>query len=605
MCGINGIFAYHPSAPDADCSELITTRDHMTARGPDGAGLWLSECGRLGLAHRRLAIIDLSEAGAQPMRSADGRFTVTFNGEIYNYRELRRGLEARGHVFHSQSDTEILLHLYAEKGADMVRDLRGMFAFALWDAEARTVFLARDPYGIKPLYYADTGGALRFASQVKALLAGGALAREPDPAGIVGFHLWGAVPEPFTLYRDIKAVPAGHSILVREGVGADKPVAYASIAAVLSEGARAADEAGEIGPVVRDAVRDSVRAHLLADVDVGIFLSAGIDSGAMLGLMRDMGHERRIAVTVAFREFRATAEDEAPLAAEIARLYGARHIVRIFDKAEFEADLPLILDAMDQPSVDGVNTWFASKAAREAGLKVAISGLGGDELFGGYPSFRQIPRWVGLLKGASLIPGAGRAVRALGSRIAPAAFSPKALSLLEYAGTFPGAYLVRRSIFLPFQLETVLDPHLLRDGLARLQTLEALRATMTPDPKAGVSRVAALESANYMRNQLLRDADWAGMAHGLEIRTPLVDFELLKALAPYQHRFRGAAGKKALAEAPSVPLPDAVVNRRKSGFGVPIGSWVARAAQINAPVRNGDVSRAWALHVFQSAEAAG
>ncbi|ADP72311.1 asparagine synthase (glutamine-hydrolyzing) [Rhodomicrobium vannielii ATCC 17100] len=600
MCGINGAYSYRPAALEVDRGELLATRDQMTARGPDGAGVWLSDCGRLGLGHRRLAIIDLSEAGAQPMHSADGRFTVTFNGEIYNYLDLRRSLEARGQVFRSHSDTEILLHLYAEKGAEMVHDLRGMFAFAIWDAHARTLFLARDTYGIKPLYYADDGGAFRFASQVKALLAGGAVAREPDPAGIVGFHLWGAVPEPFTLYRDVKAVPAGHSILVREGSGAEAPVAYANIAAVLCEAARAATGRQEIGRVVRNAVRDSVRAHLLADVDVGIFLSAGIDSGAMLGLMRDVGHERRIAVTVAFREFRATAEDEAPLAAEIARLYGARHIVRIFEKSEFEADLPLILDAMDQPSIDGVNTWFAAKAAREAGLKVALSGLGGDELFGGYPSFRQIPRWVSFLKAANVVPGAGRAARVLASRLAPAALSPKALALLEYAGTFPGAYLVRRSVFLPFQLDTVLDPGLLRDGLARLQTLKSLRATMTPDPKTAVSRVAALESANYMRNQLLRDADWAGMAHGLEIRTPLADFELLKALAPYQHRFRGAAGKQALAEAPSVPLPDAVVNRSKSGFGVPIGAWLARAAQMKAPARKGDVSRAWALHVYQA-----
>ena len=175
MCGINGIFAYHYAANAIDRAELIRTRDHMAARGPDGMGEWIAEDGRVGLGHRRLAIIDLSEAGAQPMVSADGRLVVTFNGEIYNYRQLRNRLEAKGRVFRSQSDTEVLLHLYAEKGAAMVHDLRGMFAFAIWDAERRTLLLARDPYGIKPLYYADDGWTFRFASQVKALLAGGAI----------------------------------------------------------------------------------------------------------------------------------------------------------------------------------------------------------------------------------------------------------------------------------------------------------------------------------------------------------------------------------------------------------------------------------------------
>ena len=188
MCGINGIFAYRPGADPIDRGELARTRDHMTKRGPDDFGEWVSPEGSIGFGHRRLSIIDLSPAGAQPMTSADGKFTVTFNGEIYNYQALRRGLETRGFVFKSHSDTEVLLHLYAFKGAAMVGDLCGMFAFALWDAERRELFLARDPYGIKPLYYADEDGTFRFASTVKALLAGGRISREPDPAGVVGFY---------------------------------------------------------------------------------------------------------------------------------------------------------------------------------------------------------------------------------------------------------------------------------------------------------------------------------------------------------------------------------------------------------------------------------
>ncbi|MGB5736724.1 MAG: N-acetylglutaminylglutamine amidotransferase, partial [Thiohalocapsa sp.] len=214
MCGIAGIYAHHHGAPPTDRDELRRIRDHMRARGPDGKGEWFSDDGRVALGHRRLSIIDLSERGAQPMASANGKLQITFNGEIYNYRALRQQLEAKGRVFRSDSDTEVLLHLYAEKGEAMVHDLRGMFAFALWDADTQAMLLARDPYGIKPLYYAADGRTLRFASQVKALRAGGAISTESDPAGIVGFYLFGSVPEPYTLYRGICSLSAGSTLLI-------------------------------------------------------------------------------------------------------------------------------------------------------------------------------------------------------------------------------------------------------------------------------------------------------------------------------------------------------------------------------------------------------
>ena len=238
MCGINGIYAYHGAASSIDRDELVRTRDHMTKRGPDGKGKWICEDGRVGFGHRRLSIIDLSETGAQPMTSADGKLVVTFNGEIYNDRELRRALEARGRVFRSQSDTEVLLHLYADKGEAMVRDLRGMFAFALWDAERHELLLARDPYGIKPLYYADDGRSCKFASTVKALLSGGDISREPDSAGMVGFYMFGSVPEPFTTYRAIRALPAGTTVTI-DGNGAGEPRHYFSVAGVLREAVKA------------------------------------------------------------------------------------------------------------------------------------------------------------------------------------------------------------------------------------------------------------------------------------------------------------------------------------------------------------------------------
>jgi asparagine synthase (glutamine-hydrolysing) len=229
MCGVAGIYAYHYAANPVDRAELRRIRDHMAARGPDGLGEWFSHDERVGLGHRRLTIIDLSERGAQPMTSADGKLVVTFNGEIYNYQELRASLAAKGCIFRSQTDTEVLLHLYAEKGEAMVYDLRGMFAFALWDGEKGALLLARDPYGVKPLYYADDGWTLRFASQVKALLAGGQVSRAPEPAGWAGFCLFGSVPEPFTTYQEIRAVPAGCTVWVdRTGPHDAKP--YFSIA---------------------------------------------------------------------------------------------------------------------------------------------------------------------------------------------------------------------------------------------------------------------------------------------------------------------------------------------------------------------------------------
>lgn len=218
MCGIVSIFAYNNSAPPIDRDELLRIRDHMITRGPDGCGTWFSVDNRVGLGHRRLAIIDLSETGAQPMALADGSLIITFNGEIYNYQELRDGLEKKGYRFRSTSDTEVLLNLYADKGQEMVHALRGMYAFAIWDERKKGLFLARDPFGIKPLYYADDGRTLRAASQVKALLAGRCVDTAPEPAGHVGFFLWGHVPDPYTIYKGIRSLPAGTSLWVdKEG----------------------------------------------------------------------------------------------------------------------------------------------------------------------------------------------------------------------------------------------------------------------------------------------------------------------------------------------------------------------------------------------------
>ena len=518
-----------------------------------------------------------------------------------------KSLEAKGRVFRSQSDTEVLLHLYAEKGEAMVHDLRGMFAFAIWDNERRGVFLARDLYGIKPLYTANDGWTFRFASQVKALLAGGGVSRDPEPAGLVGFHLFGSVPEPFTLYREIRALPAGHSQWI-DAVGPREPRPFGSIAAILAKGAENPAPAAELEPRVRAAVLDSVKAHLLADVEVGIFLSAGVDSAALLGLMRDAGQQEVRAITLAFEEFNGTAEDEAPLAAQIAKRYGAKHILRRVSEQEFRQDLPAILDAMDQPSIDGVNTWFVAKAANEVGLKVAISGLGGDELLAGYPSFVDLPRWRRRFGPLAAVPGLGELSRFAFRRVAPrlARARPKALGLLEYANSWAGAYLLRRGLFLPHELGQIMDRDLVREGLRRLKPLRRLGATLMPDPGDDAARVCALESGHYLRNQLLRDADWAGMAHSLEIRVPLVDATLLGDLASAIPSLKPGAGKAALGTAPRLPLSDEIVYRAKTGFGVPTSAWTAGAtkqAAGKAGEPKGLASRRWSRTVLAALNA--
>jgi asparagine synthase (glutamine-hydrolysing) len=612
MCGINGVFAYHSAAGMPKEAELLATRDAMRARGPDGSGAWWSTDRRCGLAHRRLTILDLSDRAAQPMASADDRLAVTFNGEIYNYPELRTELEAAGVHFRTTSDTEALLHLYARDGAAMVHQLRGMFAFAIWDDLRGELFLARDPYGIKPLYTANDGWTFCFASQVKALLAGGRVSRDGEPAGLVGFHLFGSVPEPFTLYRDIRALPAGHTQRV-DAAGPREPEPFANLATVLAEGALNPAPRGELHEIVRTGVRDSVRAHLLADVEVGAFLSSGIDSAALLGLMGDAGQRDVSAITLAFDEFRGTPEDEAPLAGRLAARYKARHIVRRVSKREFQKDLPVILDAMDQPSIDGVNTWFVAKAAKECGLKVALSGLGGDELLAGYPSFVDLPRWRRRLGAFAAVPGVGKLARGLIGAFAPgfARARPKALGLLEYAHSWAGAYLLRRGLFLPYELAGILDPAVAREGLRRLMPLRRIAANLVPDPGSDVGRVCALESANYLRNQLLRDADWAGMAHGVEIRVPLVDATLLKSLAPSMPALVPSVGKLALALAPSQRLPDEVLARAKTGFAVPTGAWMnGSVAQLERDwseskvlENKGIVSRHWSRIVMREAAA--
>lgn len=587
MCGFAALISYGANAPRADSASaqalVRAMHDRMRPRGPDGEGMWTSDDGRVALAHRRLAIIDLSDGGAQPMHSADGRYAIVFNGEIYNYRALAEELSQSGISLSSGSDTEVVLELFARDGAAMLPRLRGMFAIAIWDNADKALFLARDPYGIKPLYYSDDGDCAMAASTVKALLATGEVDTASDPAGHVGFFLLGSVPEPYTLFRGIRAVPAGHWMRI----GADGPQApteYFSISKAFE--AAAAD-----GLDLRTALVDTVDHHMVADVEVGAFLSSGLDSTTLTALAAERGGTMR-TVTLGFEEYRGDPHDEVPLAEEVARAYGTRHETRWVRGADFRGDLDVILDAMDQPTIDGVNTYYVSKVTADAGLKVALSGIGGDELFGGYPSFDDIPKLMGRLGMLARIPGLGSGFRAIAAPVVRHFTSPKYAGIVEFAGDAGDAWLLRRALFMPWELTDVLPVELVREGVAALEPRLRLKAT-SADAGTLRARISALESVWYMRHQLLRDADWAGMAHSLEIRVPLVDSDLLQAVAP-SISSSVPPSKRDMALTPTQPLPDSVLTRPKTGFAIPVRDWLDDddAAQTERGLRG------WARKVY-------
>ena len=593
MCGIVAIYSYKIDAPPVDDEELLRIREAMISRGPDGKGIWVSDNRKIGMAHRRLSIIDLTDAGSQPMSSIDGRYCIVFNGEIYNYQALRAELKKKGYQFRSTSDTEVLLNLYAEKGHDMVYDLRGMYAFTIWDDVKKGLFLARDHFGIKPIYIHDDGKTFRCASQVKALLAGRGFEKRIEPAGHVGFFLWGSVPEPFTLYQDIFALPAGHTLWVDDN-GPRAPQCYFDVA---DEFKRAAGQPAPKIPVretLRKALRDSVRHHLIADVPVGVFLSAGIDSGTITALASHQTPNIN-AITLGFTEYKNTIRDEVPLAQALASRYKCKQHVSHISRQDFEDALPRILNDMDQPSIDGINTWFVARTAAQAGLKVALSGLGGDELLGGYPSFHQIPKLLPLVRIPSLLPGFGHIFRILSAPLLKRITSPKFASLFEYGSTYGGAYFLRRALFMPWELPEFLDADLVREGWETLQPVLRLDAMVAGLPIAN-TKISALELTNYMRNTLLRDSDWAGMAHSVEIRTPLVDVDFFLALAPYMVKPERFPSKRDMAIAPKKNLPDTVFNRPKTGFSIPVQEWVEEIGKSES-ARG---LRGWAMWVYES-----
>ncbi|NQZ97428.1 MAG: asparagine synthase (glutamine-hydrolyzing) [Myxococcales bacterium] len=567
MCGIAGVVGYREDGR-TDTREVTALRDAQSHRGPDDAGTWISPDGRVGLGHRRLSIIDLSPGGHQPMAAAGGRYQLVFNGEIYNFEALRAELQRLGFAFQSQSDTEVILHGYRAWGRGLLGRLRGMFAFALHDRDERETLLARDPLGIKPLYTLDDGSRLCFASEVQALrsVVGGG---DVDPEGLASYLRWGSIVPPRTLYSRIRALPAGCWQRVRDR-SVDEPTEYFRIEDCFG----AADEMDEeeAHARLRDALLESARAHLVSDVPVGVFLSGGVDSAALLGLMSETGEASLRTITLAFD---VEGLDESALARTSADLYGSEHTEVKIGVDEIGDRMPDAIRSLDQPTVDGVNSYFVSEAAVRAGLKVAIAGVGGDELFGGYGSFARIPRIRRTHDALSRLPLLQPAHLARGVDALPAWRWRSRMSLaLDFGGSPAGAYFAERGINTAQETRALLAPEL-ADAADAYDPVDELARRLRAEDLPEEERVSAFELRQYLQVQLLRDIDAVSMRHSLEVRPPLVDCELLRAVAkiPARHRLSGPA-KRMLREAPRPPVANAIWNRTKQGFTLPFDHWL-------------------------------
>jgi asparagine synthase (glutamine-hydrolysing) len=357
MCGIAGVFQLDGSRRAALDPVISRINDYQRQRGPDGSGLWSSADGDVVLGHRRLSIIDIGPGGAQPMTDVTGRWTITFNGEIYNYRAIRSDLVREGVEFHTESDTEVLINVIAKWGERGLCRLRGMYAFGLWDAVRHELWLARDPYGIKPLYVSRTGSAIWFASQARALATCAPVDTSRDPAALAGFYTWGHIPEPFSWWRGIEAFPAGHVQRLAVGKQVSPPAPFFTVEDTYCRQPLSSD----VRPDLKTAVLDSVRHHLVSDVPVGLFLSAGVDSTTIAALACELG-ARLQTMTLAFDEYKDTANDEAPVAELVAKKLGFEHTTIRVNREKFESLVDDFFKSMDQPTIDGLNSYLTFRA---------------------------------------------------------------------------------------------------------------------------------------------------------------------------------------------------------------------------------------------------
>jgi asparagine synthase (glutamine-hydrolysing) len=568
MCGIAGFISPLDSSESrtATVSRMCAAMVH---RGPDDEGIETLKGATLGM--RRLAIFDPAH-GHQPMVTPDGRFHLVFNGAIYNFRALRDELRAAGFSFKTDCDTEVLLAAYAHWGESALGRLRGMFAFALWDVRERSLFLARDPFGIKPLYYRHDDQRLVFASELNALLTSSHEAGTIDPVSVADYLGWFAVPAPRTIYRHIFSLRPGECATFRAGRLDVR--AYWNFHDISRVGPVCAT-AAEFTRELRTRLDDTIRAHVVADVPVGAFLSGGLDSAVVVGLMAKASATRLRTFSIGFDE---AGYSEADTAADTARHFDADHHASVLTGRQVAADIESLLATLDQPTGDGINTYYASQAARAGGVTVALSGLGGDELFGGYPSFATLPRLAQWLPFWRVLPSPARqAVLARMQR--GSARARKLADFLEHGRNLQELGALQRTVFSESSRRSLLSPDVLQAIGGRAPHHPELETLATDLAGADTFDViSAWELRTYMADVLLRDSDVMSMRHSLELRVPFVDRPLIEWLWRQPERFKRGTGpaKSALAAAVADLLPPGLGRRKKQGFSLPFPVWMRR-----------------------------
>jgi asparagine synthase (glutamine-hydrolysing) len=614
VCGICGAIGVEPaSAGEAAVRRMLAALVH---RGPDDEGLLVAPRAAVGM--RRLSVIDLP-GGGQPVWNEAATIAVLYNGEIYNFRELRAELESLGHTFRTKSDTEAIVHAYEAWGEDCPKRFHGMFAFAIVEmpqgatGPATKIFLARDAMGIKPLYYAATGGAFVFASEVRALLASGRVPLNISAEALPSYLLFGSVGEPATLIDGVRSLPPGHSLSLRVADRFDfapTPNAYWDPAAEFrsrgnatgSNGGEHAANGASPAAAVRKLLEDSVRGHLIADVPVGVFLSSGIDSTALAAIAS--GLQRGIhTFTVAFPDAEYS---EAEIARRTAARLGTEHTEFTLSLSDMVARLGEAVSAFDQPSMDGVNSYFVSWAARQAGLKVALSGLGSDELFGGYTAFRSTSKVARVAGVAPFVPRAARAalLRAAGSAsqfgMQPDAFRKATAAWLD-PNVLPDPYFFTRLLFAPERVASALrvEPAAWVHTSWATWLAESAAQAAPLDP---FTQVSWLELRSYMTSTLLRDTDSMSMASSLEVRVPFLDLPLVRYVLslPESTKRNAAQPKSLLIAALGDLLPKEIVQQTKRTFTFPWENWLRGALGERVSAGLADWSPALEAHLSRN-----
>ena len=577
MCGISGVF-YRGQGDDNEVrSCVVRMNEFQNSRGPDAEGVFIDS--NICLGHRRLSIIDLSKRGIQPMTRGD--VTISFNGEIYNFLELKRSLKEKGVNFNTNTDTEVILALFEKYGADSFSRLRGMFAFAIWDEKKKELFLVRDRFGIKPLYYSTDGEKIVFASTVGAIEKSGFVEKNKNEDAFLGFLLFGSVPLPLTTNKKIHAIPDGSYLQASEKEEVIKRY-YSSLEFFLNT-----KQKNNYKEEVKRILKESVNLHLISDAPLGVFLSGGLDSSAIAALASE---NRKSSLTTLSVNFEEAEFSEKKYQDIVSKKIKSNHKEILVRKQDFFDDFQNALSAMDQPTIDGINTYFISRVAHKAGLKVVLSGLGSDEIFLGYRNFKRAK----LLRNIGKIPFSGLISK----------FSSGKYKKLEFLGVSEilGFYLAFRGLFTPKEVAELLgvtkeyvyefirnlEVRLFGDDLAILRKMNV------------VQLLSYLEVKLYMQNQLLKDTDFMSMAHSVEVRVPFLDHVLLECVAQIspKEKLKGHENKGVLVNAVRDILPAEIFERKKMGFTFPFDKWMRELPGVDS-LSSREWQKVWGREVLK------